>query len=55
MRNIILSIIGVVLIIASIFFAKKLIANKNEKSKTKEKPVETNNNQLEAIQITINP
>jgi hypothetical protein len=31
----------------------KLIANKNEKSKTKEKPVETNTNQLEAIQVTI--
>lgn len=41
MRNIILSIIGVVLIIASIFFAKKLIANKNKPRPVAAKVVKT--------------
>jgi len=41
MRNIILSIIGVVLIIASIFFAKKLIDNKNKPRPVAAKVVKT--------------
>jgi multidrug efflux pump subunit AcrA (membrane-fusion protein) len=41
MRNIILSIIGVVLIIASIFFAKNLIANKNKPRPVAAKVVKT--------------
>lgn len=41
MRNIILSIIGVVLIIASIFFAKILIANKNKPRPVAAKVVKT--------------
>ncbi|MEZ4795673.1 MAG: efflux RND transporter periplasmic adaptor subunit [Flavobacteriaceae bacterium] len=41
MRNIILSIIGVVLIIASVFFAKKLIDNKNKPKPVAAKVVKT--------------
>jgi multidrug efflux pump subunit AcrA (membrane-fusion protein) len=41
MRNIILSIIGVVLIIASIFFAKKLIDNKNKPRPVSPKVIKT--------------
>ena len=41
MRNIILSIIGVVLIIGSILFANKLIANKNKPKPVAPKVVKT--------------
>lgn len=41
MRNIILSIIGVILIVASIFFAKKLIDNKNKPKPVAAKVVKT--------------
>ena len=41
MRKIILSVLGVILIIASIFIAKSLIANKNKPKPVLEKVIKT--------------